>query len=187
MNRQPKGSVEEIARRTGLSRSTVFRALNNCGSVDECTKAAVMTQAQAIGYIPPRARREGWTSSSLMVGVVMPANPQYFWGEAMRGMRLGAASCPEIHPVFSLYADIGRGRDALYCLEYMENLRPDLLVVTPPADPVFEKKLKALAQELPLVFFNETADAPSRFYAGALRRYGGVRGFWQSTARRCRW
>ena len=43
-----KGGLEEISRATGLSRSTVSKALNNCGSVSSDTKLSVLEAAKAL-------------------------------------------------------------------------------------------------------------------------------------------
>lgn len=174
-NKRESVGVGEIARRTHLSRSTVFRALNNCGAVDEETKTAVMQAAAEVGYTPPRARREGWRDERPLVGVVLPTNPQYFWGEAMRGMKQAQAAFPDMRLVFSLYTELGREQDTLFCLDYMESLRPDLLVITPSATPAIRERLAAMAGDIPIVCFNETADIAFCFYVGADVYADGVR------------
>lgn len=167
MDKRGAAGVGDIAARTGLSRSTVFRALNNCGAVDEATKTAVMQAAAEIGYTPPRARREAWRGTARMVGVVMPSNPQYFWSEAIRGMKQAAAAYPDMRLVFSLFTGLGREQDTLYCLDYMHSLRPDLLVVTPSYTAGIRERLAAIAADIPVVCFNETADIDYCFYVGS--------------------
>lgn len=72
------------------------------------------------------------------------------------------------HLTLSLYAGVHSEADALYCLDYMEDMRADVLVVTPTPFPAMTERLRGIAARIPVVFFNETADGvPFLFYAGA--------------------
>lgn len=169
-----KTGVEEISRRTGVSIATVSKALNNCGGVDARTKEAVLKAAAELEYAPPQkarvGRRQGWR-----IGIAMPINPYYFWNEAIRGMKEAAEERGGPLPVFSLFANMASEKDALYCLDYLTDLPVDLLVVTPPAYPSVEEKLRGIARSIPLVFFNETASVSALFYAGANFYQDGMR------------
>lgn len=86
-----------------------------------------------------------------------------------------------VHLTMSLYAGMHSEADALYCLDYMEDMRADVLVVAPAPYPAMAERLRGIAARIPVVFFNETADVPFLFYAGANYYQDGIR-----LARACR-
>ena len=157
------GCIREISRRVQLSKSTVSKALHNCGNVDVGTKEAILRAAREVQYDPAGARRAKIQAGETVVGVVLPINPYAFW-------------------TLSLYAGMHSEADALYCLDYMEDMRADVLVVTPAPFPAMTERLRGIAARIPVVFFNETADGvPFLFYAGANFYQDGMR-----LARACR-
>ena len=170
-----KTCVDEIVRRTNLSKSTVSKALNNCRAVNAQSKEAVVQAACELHYTPPLAGRISRRKSGAIVGIAMPANPACFWGEAARGMQAAEQAHEGIGLVFSLFADVSSEQDALYCLQYLYNLRIDLLIVTPPPFPSVWDKLREIAQTIPVVCFNETGKFPYLFYAGADFYRDGIR------------
>lgn len=169
------GCVGEISRRLNLSKSTVSKALNNCGGVDARTKERILRAAREVRYEPAVRRRREQRAGTAAVGVVLPINPYYFWSEAVRGMREEADEHGDIQLCLSLFANMESESDALYCLDYMEDLQTDLLVVTPPPFPSVTEKLRVIAAHTPVVYFNETAPVPSLFYAGANFYQDGIR------------
>lgn len=174
--------IEELARKTRLSVASVSRALHNCGSIKEDKKMAVVEAAREIQYTPDKDRRLR-QNARWQVGVVLPHNPGYFWERARLGMAKFEQEHPHIQLRISLFSGMKSEKDALYCLEYMDGLKLDLLVVTPAAfEPVYQK-LKALAGKVPVVLFNETAPVDGCFYVGANFYQDGIRlaRAWQRT------
>ena len=162
-----KGGLEEISQRTGLSRSTVSKALNNCGSVSSDTKQSVLEAARALDYVPAQRRRVQQHGERWLVAAVLPETPAYFWGEAARGMKAAAERHPDVRLVSSLFSRLSAQEDMLYCLDYAMALQPDLLIVTPPAGETVRRRLAEAAGRVSVACFNETADFPYLFYAGA--------------------
>lgn len=176
------GCIREISRRVRLSKSTVSKALHNCGNVDAGTKEAILRAAREVQYDPAGARRAKIQAGETVVGVVLPINPYAFWNEAIRGVKDAIAAQKGVHLSISLYAGMHSEADALYCLDYMEDMRADVLVVTPAPFPAMTERLRDIAARIPVVFFNETADGvPFLFYAGANFYQDGMR-----LARACR-
>ena len=124
------GCIREISRRVRLSKSTVSKALHNCGNVDAGTKEAILRAAREVQYDPAGARRAKIQAGETVVGVVLPINPYAFWNEAIRGVKDAIAALKGAHLTLSLYAGVHSEADALYCLDYMEDMRADVLVVT---------------------------------------------------------
>lgn len=78
-------NLEDIARRAGVSRSTVSRVINNEPYVSARTRAKVMAVIQEVGYAPNPAARMLVTRRTHVIGVVIPRelitvfeDPYYF-------------------------------------------------------------------------------------------------------------
>ena len=153
-----KGGLEEISRATGLSRSTVSKALNNCGSVSSDTKLSVLEAAKALDYVPVQKKRVGRHDGRFLAAAVMPETPAYFWAEAARGMKKSAGEHPQLKLVSSLFSRLSEEDDFLYCLDYALDLRPDVLIVTPPVSANVQRRLSEATEQTSVVCFNETAN-----------------------------
>ena len=131
MDRERKErGIDAVSRLANVSKATVSKAMNNCGSMEQGVKNAVLEAARKLQYEP--ARKERLRRAEAVIGVVMPAKPKYFWGEVIRGVRAADREAGDVGMVLSLFSDLSSERDALYCMDYMEDLRPDMLIVVPP-------------------------------------------------------
>lgn len=63
-------TVNEIAKRCGVSRTTVLRALNNQNRVSEKTRIKIINTANELGYRPNLLARSLNTGHTMMLGVV---------------------------------------------------------------------------------------------------------------------
>src|SRR4051812_39726966 len=87
-------SIHELSRRSGVSVSTVSRALNGYTDVSAATRQRVQELARELGYSPSEAARTLVRRRSTMVGVVwdpgfrQPA-PHPFLHEVLDGVRFG--------------------------------------------------------------------------------------------------
>ena len=163
--REDKRGIEHIALKTGHSKATISRALNNCGSVSSEVKEEIVRTAQEMHYIPPQKKRVKRPAGGYLIAAALPENPAFFWGEAARGMKDAAEKHPEIRLVHSLYQRLSSERDALYCLDYLMDLRPDALIAAVPAFESVKRKLNET--EIPVIAFSESGDVHPLFYAGA--------------------
>ena len=174
-DRLGKANIEEVSKRANVSKSTVSKALNNCAGVSADVKLRVLQVAYEMQYEPLQKQRRTKKSGVGTVGVVMPINPYYFWNTAVQGMKSQERPDEGFHVVFSLFAGMDSQDDVLYCLDYMQDLQVDVLVVTPPPNERVAHKLREIARKIPLVFFNERANVPSLFYAGTNFYQDGIR------------
>ena len=78
----PKGkiTINEVAKRAGVSAGTVSHALNNVGYVNEQTRERVMRAVEELGYVPNRSGRILKTNKTGLVMMAIPdtANEIYF-------------------------------------------------------------------------------------------------------------
>lgn len=162
---EEKRGVEHIALKTGHSKATISRALNNCGSVSSEVKEEIVRAAEEVNYTPPQKKRVKKPEGGYLIAAALPENPAFFWGEAARGMKEAAQKHPEIRLVHSLYQRLSSERDALYCLDYLMDLKPDALIAAVPAFESVRRKLTET--EIPVIAFSESGDIRPLFYAGA--------------------
>ena len=78
--------IQEIAHLTGLSKSTVSRALRGLPSVADVTAATVRKTADELGYIPSSAAAGLATGRSRVVGVVVPTINRWFYITVLEGV-----------------------------------------------------------------------------------------------------
>ncbi|WIA98938.1 LacI family DNA-binding transcriptional regulator [Curtobacterium sp. MCBA15_012] len=81
----PSG-IQEIASRTGLSKSTVSRALRGLPTVADATIGEVRRVADELGYVPSSAAAGLATGRQRAVGVVVPVIDRWFYVRALRGV-----------------------------------------------------------------------------------------------------
>lgn len=72
-------TLEEIARRAGVSRSTVSRVINNQPNVRTEVRNRVMQVVEQTGYHPNLAARSLASSRTNVIGLVIPRSVQHFF------------------------------------------------------------------------------------------------------------
>lgn len=100
--------IQEIASATGLSKSTVSRALRNLPSVAPGTIMAVRRKADELGYIPSSAASGLATGRNHAVGVVVPVINRWFYIQVLEGLEAELRTSGYDLILFSLG---GRGGD----------------------------------------------------------------------------
>ncbi len=79
-------SIKDIARRAGVSHSTVSRALADSPLISDVTKAQIRQLAQEMGYSPSAVARAMSTRRTRTVGVVVTSIADSFVAEVVRGI-----------------------------------------------------------------------------------------------------
>ncbi len=77
----PNLTLEEIARLSGVSRSTVSRVINQHPNVSEDVRQRVLTIIQETGYHPNLAARTLASKRSWMIGLVLPRSVSSFFAD----------------------------------------------------------------------------------------------------------
>lgn len=86
-------SIKDIARRAGVSHSTVSRALTDSPLVNAQTKVYIQQLAQEMGYTPSAVARAMLTRHTGTVGVVVTSIADPFVAEVVRGIEETALDC----------------------------------------------------------------------------------------------
>lgn len=79
-------TIKDIAKLTGLSVSTISRALKGHPDISVATQKKVREVANAIGYKPNLGARSLRTQSSKLIGVILPKVDTFFFPEVLEGI-----------------------------------------------------------------------------------------------------
>lgn len=99
-------TITDVARRSGMSISTVSQALNGTGRISEPTKLLVRKAADELGYIPDSRARSMRSSRSRAVGLLVPDIRNAYFSELVYAVQdqlyrqgyaplIGVSSCEE--------------------------------------------------------------------------------------------
>lgn len=88
MSRKP--TLEDIANRLRVSRTTVSLALRDHPRISEQTKSKVFALAKRMGYEPDVVARSLATGHSSLIGVMVPDSTNVYYSEVIRGIEEAA-------------------------------------------------------------------------------------------------
>ena len=74
-----------MARLAGVSEITVSRILRNAGPISDRTRAKVMLAVEPVGYVPNRIAGALASSTSNLMGVIMPSLSNIVFPEVLQG------------------------------------------------------------------------------------------------------
>ncbi|MCC7359206.1 MAG: LacI family DNA-binding transcriptional regulator [Anaerolineales bacterium] len=165
-------TIKDIARRAGVSHSTVSRALRDDPAIPPATTQRLKRLARRLGYVPSAMARGLKTSHSGVLGVVVSNIADPFLGEVVRGIEDGVLDAG-----YSLFlADSHRDAErAAAILRALTERRVEGVIICSSA--ITPAQLKALGQfGLPLVLVNNlVAVPPARAYGLAIDDLHGGR------------
>jgi LacI family transcriptional regulator len=78
-NQMPSLTLEDIARQTGVSRSTVSRVINNQPNVSEKVRKKVLNAIHKTGFHPHAAARALASQHSSTIGLILPHSVSFFF------------------------------------------------------------------------------------------------------------
>jgi len=79
-------SILDVARRAGVSASTVSRTLRGANNVSQGTRDRVLRAAQELAYVPSPAASRLVTGRTRTIGVVVPFASRWFFSEVVGGV-----------------------------------------------------------------------------------------------------
>lgn len=86
MKTVPKSTIEDVARVSGISKSTVSRVLNNHPNVKEKTRRIVLKVIRELNYRPNLHARRFASGYSYAISVFLPEIGTQFYGRVLKGM-----------------------------------------------------------------------------------------------------
>ena len=160
MNDKKNNTINNIAMRAGVSKSTISRVLNNTGYVSENTRKKVEAVINETNFTPSAAARSLSMQDSSAIGVIIPeANNPYF-GQTIEGISqvLDQQECFMV--LFN--TRLGSHNEAK-ALAMLSRQRPKGIIITPAIDNSKNEEIqqfKALLTTFhaPIVFMDSAID-----------------------------
>jgi len=162
-------TIRDVARRAGVSVTTVSRALNGSGPVQEDTRLRVAAAAADLRYLPHGTARSLITRRTDVVGVVLPDLFGEFFSEVIRGMDPRAQE-RGYHLLLSGSHD-GK-REIEFALGAMRGRVDGMIVMSPHVSGV--ELAGSLPPDVPVVLLNCSVEGTA-FPAVNVDNFGGAR------------
>lgn len=162
-------TIRDVARRAGVSISTVSRVLNATGAVHEDKQRAVLEAAETLGYRPNPAARSLLNKKTGGLGVLMPYVSGEFFAELLNGLDEAAQE----HGCFLVVSTSHRHPEEFHAAIRALDKRVDGMVVMAP-ELGEDGAASLLHSGSPVCFINTFvggADAPVLNFDN----YGGAR------------
>ena len=170
-----KINITEIAKGTGLSRSTVSRVVNGSSPVKLENRELVleyMERRRKTADNPP-SRRE----AQYVIGIGLPSRPAFFWDQALEGILSASREYPKdlLHLKIMRFSGDSRGeQETLNIIDLLEKANADAYMLVPFSSEPVRRRLELLAERVPVAIFNDFIDFSGRFfYAGSDHFEGG--------------
>ena len=125
-------TIRDVARRAGVSVASVSRTLNAPASVQEATRARILTAIAELGYVPHAGARSLSTRLSHAIGVVLPDLHGEFFSELVRGMDRAASAHGYQLFLSTMHADAALAAQAIRA---MRGRVDGLIVMAPQLGP----------------------------------------------------
>lgn len=157
-------TIKMIAEKSGVSRGTVDRVLNNRGSVNAETKELVQSVAKELGYTPNKAGRAlAARKKNYTIGVILCSEGNDFFDEMIKG----------INRAWEEYEDYGisvvlstiKGFNLEKQLEKINEMKGEvnLIILNAIHDPRVERAIDELWDEgVPVITINSDVDEGKR-------------------------
>jgi LacI family transcriptional regulator len=161
------GTIQDIAKKAGVAKSTVSRVLNGGINVSEKTREKVMRIIEETKYQPSELARGLSTKASNVIGVITPDSASYFWGQVLEGISEVVES--NNFTAMLCITNNSWSREHL-ALQKMRGQRVNGLLITPSVEYNTSEHRKEFLQDL------ESLNCPIVFIDRAVRnsRWDGV-------------
>ncbi|MDF3077943.1 MAG: LacI family transcriptional regulator [Sphingobacteriaceae bacterium] len=151
MNSKP-ATIKEIARRLGISPSSVSRGLHDHGSIGSAMKEKIRTVAQELNYEPNQTAIFLQKGKTHTIGVILPELSESFFSSAITAIE-DIANKKNYQVMFAQSHD-DEAKEKLL-VEKMKSHRVDGLIVSvAKSTSSYEHFTKLSSQNIPVVFFD---------------------------------
>lgn len=149
-------TILDVAKKAGVSRSTVSRVLTNSNRVDPETKQKVLAAMKELNYQPSQVARNLRKQETNLIAVLIPCISNPFFGSLVRGLEEVA-----VNKGYNIIL-CSTGEDPIRQIEYLrmlERKQVDGVILTALRNPLEE--VKAFLQHGPIVLASEYAEDDS--------------------------
>ena len=155
--------IRQIASRTGLTVSSVYKILSGASGFSQSTRERVERMAQELQVRLPTLPASG----VFTVGVLIPEHPTYFWSEAISGIRRTVQTLREergirVETVFRFVHFPISDSAVEAALEPFSGEGCNAYILYPADCPAFLRFFTAIPSGVPVVLFNDLPEDPDR-------------------------
>jgi DNA-binding LacI/PurR family transcriptional regulator len=143
-------TMADVARRAGVTKTTVSRVLNNKGEISESTREKVLEAMETLGYRPSRLAQGLATDRTFLLGLILPSIASEFFTEIARGAEETAWQNGYKIVLCNTEADWDR-EEGMY--RFLEDLQADGVIVCSPRLPNY-RLMPLIAQNPNAVIIN---------------------------------
>jgi LacI family transcriptional regulator len=140
-------TINDVARRAGVSPVTVSRVLNNSGSVSPSTRHKVEQAIQELGYVPSGLARSLRSRQTRALALILPDISNAFWTTVARGVEDVAQS--RGYSVLLCNTDESLAKQSHY-LQVVVGQRVDGVIIA-PADSDAQHLVELRRRDIPTV------------------------------------
>lgn len=161
-------TIIDVARESGVSYSTVSRALNGYEFIKPETRAKVLAAAKKLGYVPNQQARSLAGGRSGLVGILVPMMDNGYINEVIRGIDEELARSDYNLILYTTRRQ--HGRESTYAATIMNGAADGLLLVVPLISNEYLHILRA--QKFPHVLLDQADDTGESSYVDATNWQG---------------
>ncbi len=161
-------TIQDIARRAGVSVSTVSRTLTQNCAVAADKQAAILAAIDELGYRPNAVARGLASGSSRVIGVLTQHIASPFYGEILTGIEKGLNGSGYSPMVI---AGNWQLEEQLRAVDVFLQRRVDSLIIL--AGDIPDDKLQELSEEIPLVIIGRMVPGIEHYCLHVDNREGG--------------
>jgi DNA-binding LacI/PurR family transcriptional regulator len=165
-------TINDVAERANVSKSTVSHVINNTRTVDEETKQRVLTVISELSYRPSLGARSLTTNRTGIIGVIVSDTTNTFFGDLLRGVE--DILQPKNYSIIVCNTDEILERENNY-IELLLRQRVDGILAAATSQKWAVLNL-ANEQRTPVIFLDRSYDGLDGPYVGANNHAGAYLG-----------
>lgn len=135
-----KVTIRDIAQHSGVSYSTVSRALGGLANVNEATRTRVLEASEKLGYVANRQARSLAGGRHQVVGVLLHSLESDYFGQILKGVDEALAQADFEIMLFTTHRH--RDRAINHATQMMSGLTDGLLIVSPEGHRDYTRSLR---------------------------------------------
>lgn len=158
-------TIIDLAKRLGLSKSTVSRAFRDSSDISAKTKERILAMAEELGFSPNLYASNLRVNRSRTIAVIIPEFGNNFFSQAIKGIELIARSA-KYHTL--IYVTDSNVHNEASIVRSLVNGRVDGVLISASGEGKDHSHLQTLIDHnIPVVFFDRSYDdIPTHFVTG---------------------
>ncbi len=149
-------TIIDLAKKLGLSKSTVSRAFRDNVDINPATKARILAMAEEIGFSPNVYASSLKANKSLTIAIIIPEFGNKFFSQAIKGIEAVARS-KGYHTL--IYVTDHQVQNEASIVRSLANGRVDGVIISASGEGKDHSHLQLLAERgIPVMFFDRAYD-----------------------------